>query len=240
MFLFCSDEPPMVTNQPKSLSKVCPGTAVVFAVQATGTEPLSYLWQWKPAEEEGGSEEWQPCPAEWSEGATLTIPSVQKSNEGSYCCVISNYAGTQTSNSAKLSVGKNPLKLISTVEHGGHILCSFSTIHVADPPRITTHPRELKDVAPGKCAMFSVEATGTEPLSCKWEWNPAEDSSGTDEWQPCDLENFPGTDSSTLKIPCVQKYNKGSYRCIISNCAGSQLSKAAQLSVGKFFFIIHA
>ena len=117
--LFCSDEPPKVTNQPtnqpKSLSKVCPGTAVKFAVQATGTEPLSYLWQWKPAEEEGGSEEWQPCPAEWSDDATLTIPSVQKSNEGSYCCVISNYTGTQTSNSAKLSVVKNPLKLISTV-----------------------------------------------------------------------------------------------------------------------------
>ena len=113
--LFCSDEPPKVTKQPKSLSKVCPGTGVVFAVQATGTEPLSYLWQWKPAEEEGGSEEWQPCLADWSDAATLTIPSVQKSNEGSYCCVISNYAGTQTSNSAKLSVGKNPHKLISTV-----------------------------------------------------------------------------------------------------------------------------
>ena len=124
--------------------------------------------------------------------------------------------------------------------HSGHNLCSFSTIHVADPPRITTHPRELKDVAPGKCAMFSVEATGTEPLSCKWEWNPAEDSSCTDEWQLCDLENFLVADSSTLTIPCVQTFNEGSYRCIISNCAGSQLSKAAQLSVGKILFIIHA
>ena len=112
--LFCSDEPPKVTKQPKSSKKFCPGTAVVFAVQATGTEPLSYLWHWKPAEEEGGSEEWQPCLAEWYDGATLTIHSVQKSNEGSYCCVISNYAGTQTSNSAKLSVGKNPLKTVYT------------------------------------------------------------------------------------------------------------------------------
>ena len=113
MFLFCSDEPPKVTNQPKSVSKVCPGTAVIFAVQATGTEPLGYHWEWMPAEKEAGSEEWQPCDAEWSDGSILTIPSVQKSNEGSYHCVVTNYAGTQISNSAKLNVGKNPT-IVST------------------------------------------------------------------------------------------------------------------------------
>ena len=101
-----SDEPPKVTNHPKSLSKVSLGKPVKFTLQATGTEPLSYHWQWKQTEEEGGSKEWQPCHAEWCDGATLTIPSVQKSNEGSYCCVISNYAGSQTSNPAELSVGK--------------------------------------------------------------------------------------------------------------------------------------
>ena len=73
----------------------------MFSVEATGNEPLSYKWQWKPAE----SEEWQLCDAQ---GSTLTIPSVQKSNEGSYCCVVSNYAGNETSNPAQLSVGKNP------------------------------------------------------------------------------------------------------------------------------------
>ena len=102
----CSDEPPKLTSQPQSLSNVAPGTGVLFAIQATGTEPLNFHWQWKPAEE-CESEEWQPCDAEWCDGATLTVPSVQKSNEGSYRCVINNYAGTQTSNPAKLSVGKN-------------------------------------------------------------------------------------------------------------------------------------
>ena len=100
--------------KPETLSKVAPGTAALFAVQATGTDPLNFHWQWKPAEE-CESEEWQPCPAEWSDGATLTIPSVQKPNEGSYHCVVSNYAGTQTSSPTQLTVGKNPLKLISTV-----------------------------------------------------------------------------------------------------------------------------
>ena len=84
----------------------------MLTLQATGTEPLRYHWQWKPAEEEGGSEEWQPCHPEWSDGGTLTIPSVQKSNEGSYHCVISNYAGTQTSNPAKLSIGKSMYNMV--------------------------------------------------------------------------------------------------------------------------------
>ena len=80
----------------------------MFTAEATGTEPLSYQWlHWKLAEVEGGSGEWQPCPAEWCDGATLTIPSVQKSNEGHYCCVISNCAGDQASEPAYLSVGKN-------------------------------------------------------------------------------------------------------------------------------------
>ena len=74
----------------------------MFTVQATGTEPLNYLWQWNPAKE-GGSEEWQPCSSvEGSNTTTLTIPSVQKSNQGSYRCVISNSAGSQTSKPAKL------------------------------------------------------------------------------------------------------------------------------------------
>ena len=76
----------------------------MFTVQATGTESLIYQWEWKPAE----NEEWQLCDAQGSDSATLIIPSAQKSNEGSYRCIIRNYAGGQASNPANLSVGKNP------------------------------------------------------------------------------------------------------------------------------------
>ena len=103
--LFFSGEPLKIINHPKSLSSVSPGTPVSFTVQATEMDQLSYQWQWKPPAEE--EDEWQPCRTEWSDGATLTIPSVQKSNEGSYHCVISNYAGTLISKSAQLSVGKS-------------------------------------------------------------------------------------------------------------------------------------
>ena len=79
---------------------------MTFTVQATGTEPLNYLWQWNPAKEEA-SEEWKSCSgAEGSDTGTLTIPSVQKSNEGSYRCIISNCAGSETSECATLTVGE--------------------------------------------------------------------------------------------------------------------------------------
>ena len=68
---------------------------------------MNYDWQWKPTEEKGVSKEWQQCSAKWSDGATLTIPKVKKSHEGSYRCVVSNLAGSQTSTPSKLSVGKS-------------------------------------------------------------------------------------------------------------------------------------
>ena len=101
-------DPPTITQHPEELSGVVPGKPVTFTVRATGTEPLTYQWQWKPAGERN-RKEWQLCNLKRFPGAnssTLTIPSVQKSNEGSYCCTISNPVGSQTSKPAILNVGK--------------------------------------------------------------------------------------------------------------------------------------
>ena len=107
-YVLCScaiDEPPKINSHPESLEEVSPGKAVAFTVQATGTEPLKYLWHWKPIEAGDGSKEWQALDVEGSDSpGTLTIPNVQKSNEGHYRCVISNYAGSKTSELAKLEV----------------------------------------------------------------------------------------------------------------------------------------
>ena len=112
VLLFLSGEPLKIINHPKSLSNISPGTAVSFTIQATETDPLSYQWQWKSAEEEG---EWQPCCTEWSVGVTLTIPSVKKSNAGQYRCIVSNYAGTLISKPAQLSVGKSKRMIFAYV-----------------------------------------------------------------------------------------------------------------------------
>ena len=103
---FClPPESPTITSHPQEMKDAVAGKPVTFTIQATGTYPLSYRWQWKPAGEEGLSDEWQPCDAE---STLITIPSVHESNEGSYRCVVSNCAGTQTSEPAKLSIGKSP------------------------------------------------------------------------------------------------------------------------------------
>ena len=102
---------------------------------------------------------------------------------------------------------------------------------VGVPPRVTNRPLDTKDAVPGKSFMFTVAATGTQPLNYRWEWKSATDDG--DEWQPCDVERFPGADSSTIVISSVKKSNEGSYRCVISNCAGISISNPAKLSVGK-------
>ena len=101
---------------------------------------------------------------------------------------------------------------------------------IAIPPRITAHPHDLKDAVPDKFAMLTVQVTGTEPLKYQWEHKIEE---GSEEWQLCDVESFPGASSSTLIIPSVQKSNEGSYRCTVSNCAGSETSESATLTVGE-------
>jgi len=102
-------------------------------------------------------------------------------------------------------------------------VCPMFCFYVAEPPRITAH-----DAVPGESVMFTAEATGTEPLNYQWEWKPAMDDDS--EWQLCDVERFPGIDSSTLTIPSVQKSNEGSYRCVVSSCG---TSNSAKLTVGK-------
>ena len=109
------------------------------------------------------------------------------------------------------------------------ILCLF--LHVAKPPSIITDPQDLI-AAQERSAKFTIRAIGTEPLSYKWQWKPAAKKwwmwGGSEEWKPCDAK---GSDGATLTIPSVQKSNEGSYRCVISNCAGNETSKPAKLRV---------
>ena len=108
------------------------------------------------------------------------------------------------------------------------IILSLHLLHVAEPPKITTHPKDLVNTVSGQQVLFTVHAAGTKPLNYQWQYNP--DTEGwSEEWQPCS-----GSNTATLTIPSVQKSNEGSYRCVVSNCAGSRTSKDAKLSdVGK-------
>lgn len=105
--------PPKVTSQPTSQDDVLPGKGVAFSVQATGTE-LGYQWQWKQFGKEGEKDGWQNLPGK---GSTFQVRSVKANNAGYYQCVVSNSAGSKTSQSASLTVGKYMLTSCGYIKH---------------------------------------------------------------------------------------------------------------------------
>ena len=102
--LFLKAKSPLVTSQPTSLTEVSSRKAVVFSVQATGTEPLGYQWQWKQYGKEGEKAGWQNLSGE---GCNFQVREVKTCNAGYYRCVVSNSAGSETSQCASLTVGKH-------------------------------------------------------------------------------------------------------------------------------------
>ena len=83
-----------------SLTDEVPDRDVYLSVTATGTAPLSYQWQKDGVNLTDGGR------IKGASTSTLSITSVQKSDEGGYTCVVSNTAGTVTSKPATLTLGK--------------------------------------------------------------------------------------------------------------------------------------
>ena len=79
-----------------------------------------------------------------------------------------------------------------------------------------------------------IRATGTKPLTYKWQRKPAGKEGEQHEWQDlsCDGTTFQEVEGG-LKLTCVQACNAGDYRCVVSNSAGSEISQCASLTVGK-------
>lgn len=82
---------PVITMQPISQS-VAAGASAQFAVQASGTGPLTYQW-YKDGTAMAGAT-----------GFLLSIPNAQSANAGSYYVKISNPGGTVQSATASLTV----------------------------------------------------------------------------------------------------------------------------------------
>ena len=88
---------PTITTQPKSVS-VVNGKSATLRVAASGGN-LKYQWQYKKA----GASSWTT----WSgrSSASLTVVGSDTNNDCQYRCVVSNSAGSITSNAATLTVG---------------------------------------------------------------------------------------------------------------------------------------
>ena len=99
---------------------------------------------------------------------------------------------------------------------------------LAEPPKITTHPKELKDTIPGKPVSFTVQAIGAKPLSYQWQWKPIVKEEGSEEWQIlASGGSLQGIDTPTLTFSSSESCREGWYRCMVTNCAGAVLSHCA-------------
>jgi len=83
---------PMITTQPTNVA-VTVGKAATFTVVASGTDPLTYQWQ------KGGTA------IAGATAASYTTPATKVTDDGAmFAVVVTNSAGSATSNNAKLSV----------------------------------------------------------------------------------------------------------------------------------------
>ena len=123
---------PSITTQPASQT-VTAGQTATFSVTASGTAPLSYQWRKNGTAISGAT------------AASYTTPATPAADNGAqFSVVVTNSAGSVTSNAATLTVNV--------------------------PPSITAQPAS-QTVTAGQTATFSVTASGTAPLSYQWRKN---------------------------------------------------------------------
>ena len=125
------NEAPVITTQPLS-STSCSGSSAMLSISATGTAPMSYQWY------KGGSAVTNAT------SNNYLIASTSAADAGSYYCTVTNTCGTQTSNTAVLTVND---PVIITSQSGDSTKCL------------------------GDANMFSISITGTAPISYQWFHN---------------------------------------------------------------------
>jgi hypothetical protein len=126
---------PSITTQPGNQTVIA-GQTAAFSVSATGTAPLSYQWRKNGANITGAT------------SSSYTTPATTTADSGStFSVVVTNSAGSATSNNATLTVNAP-----------------------AVAPSITSQPAN-QTVTAGQMATFSVSASGTAPLSYQWRKN---------------------------------------------------------------------
>ena len=123
--------PPVITNQPVSLTNNV-GSNVTFSVTA-GTAPLNYQWYFNTNTALFNAT-----------NATLTLTSIQLTNDGYYRCTITNTAGLTNTIDARLTVWQ--------------------------PPVITNPPVSVTNLA-GSSPAFSVTAGGVPAIAYQWKFN---------------------------------------------------------------------
>ena len=189
-----STTPPVVTSPPAN-QNITAGQNAVFTVQATGTPPPSYQWQFKGTSLVDGTYASGLTDAQGhavnyviSGAATsqLTIRNAQTlANQGSYAVVIANVANSVTA-TANLTVDCHPL---------------VQQASSANPT-----------VPAGGTATFQATAYGTPPLQFQWKYSNAVVTNVV-----TDDSRVSGADTTTLVIANVTTADAGTYSLGVSN-----------------------
>jgi sugar lactone lactonase YvrE len=129
---------PVITGQPAPVT-VSVGATASFSVSASGTAPIAYQWQ------RGGT-----AVAGATSAGYTTPATVAGDNGASFSVVVSNAAGSVTSNAAVLTVNVPPIL------------------------SITQQPANLT-VSSGAAATFTAEATCSSG-SVSWQWQRSNDN----------------------------------------------------------------
>jgi ribosomal protein L19 len=188
----------LIVNAPPSITSqpsnqnVVVGANVGFSVTASGTAPLSYRWL------RGGNPLSDIGNVSGSSSPTLNLTGAQLSDSDNYQVVITNVAGSVTSIVATLTVVPPPV-----------------------PPSITAPPTN-QVVTAGTNVSFSVNASGTAPLTYLWLKNGSTLSNGG---------NVTGAGTATLNLSNVQSGDAANYQVIVTNLGGSVTSIVASLTV---------
>lgn len=122
---------PQVTGQPVPRT-VNPGIPVNFMATVSSLSPATFQWRKNTYSIDGAT------------GSIFSINAAAETDEGSYDCVVTNIAGTNTTNAAALKVN--------------------------DPVIITSPPID-KTVNEGEFAELDVAVTGTQPVTYVWRKN---------------------------------------------------------------------
>jgi 2-hydroxy-3-keto-5-methylthiopentenyl-1-phosphate phosphatase len=150
--------PPGIQTQPNNLT-VTQGQNASFSVVASGTAPLNYQWNFNGTALSGATT------------SALTLTNVQTTGAGNYNVVVTNNAGSITS--------------------------QVATLTVLVPAGITTQPQS-QAVVQGQNASFSVGASGTAPLSYQWNFNGTAVSGATTS--ALTLTNVQTTDAGSYMV----------------------------------------
>jgi hypothetical protein len=195
---------PSISRQPASVETVV-GRAALFQVTASGSTPLTYRWQRRSF----GQSAWSDLTEGQGHAGVGTVSlafqsPAQSQNGDAYRVIVSNTAGSATSDPAFLTV-------------------------IVPPPvaMITTQPVSISAVV-GTSAGFSVQATGSG-LTYRWQRR----GSGEGTWSDVfNTEPYSGASGPDLVISPVSTGNNGdSYRVRITNAGGAVESSAAVLTV---------